>query len=181
MCGEIFNESGYKVIVRAFVTQQPAPIVMEEQGQPDWKDGEAPQERLQQKKVADEQDANTQEPTSLNILAEIATQVGTDEPEDEVIPDFVEEICTMTPEPSQDIELIGMEPQQQNNDEVKQDADTQEPTSLNVLVQVAVQLREEELGIEDILELNEEICTMTPELFHDTEILEMESQQQEDE
>ena len=48
-CGEIFNESGYKVIVRAFVTQQLAPIVVEEQGQPNWKYGEAPQERLQQK------------------------------------------------------------------------------------------------------------------------------------
>ena len=29
-CGEIFNESGYKVIVHAFATQQYAPIAMEE-------------------------------------------------------------------------------------------------------------------------------------------------------
>ena len=32
MCGEIFNQSGYKVIVFAFGTQQPVPIAMEEQG-----------------------------------------------------------------------------------------------------------------------------------------------------
>ena len=44
--------------------------------------------RLQQKEVADEHDANTQEPTSLNIPIEIATQIGTNEPEDEVIPNF---------------------------------------------------------------------------------------------
>ena len=33
MCGQIFNQSGYKVIVRAFVTQQPVPATVEEQGQ----------------------------------------------------------------------------------------------------------------------------------------------------
>ena len=38
----------------------------------------------------DEQDADTQEPTSLNIPVEIATQIGTDGEEAEVIPDFVE-------------------------------------------------------------------------------------------
>ena len=35
LCEEIFNQSGYKVIVHAFVTQQPVPASMEEQGQPD--------------------------------------------------------------------------------------------------------------------------------------------------
>ena len=74
-----------------------------------------------------------------------------------------------------------MEPQQQNDDEVEQDAVTQEPTSLNILVQVATQMGEEEPGIENIMEFNEEICTMTPEPSHDTEIIEMEPQQQEDE
>ena len=54
VCGEMFNQSGYKVIVHAFVTQQPIPIAKEEQGQPYWKDGEAPQEKLQQKEVVDE-------------------------------------------------------------------------------------------------------------------------------
>ena len=33
VCGEIFNQSGYKVIVHTFVTQQPVPTAMEEQGQ----------------------------------------------------------------------------------------------------------------------------------------------------
>ena len=78
MCGEIFNQSGYKVdIVRSFVTQQPIPTVVEEQGKPNWKDGEAPQEKLHEKEVWDEQDAATQEPASLNILVEIATNPGT--------------------------------------------------------------------------------------------------------
>ena len=53
MCGEIFNQSGYKVIVHAFVTQQPVSTAVEEQGQPDWKDGEAPQEKLQQRELGD--------------------------------------------------------------------------------------------------------------------------------
>ena len=33
VCRVIFNQSGYKVIVHAFVTQQPIPAPMEEQGQ----------------------------------------------------------------------------------------------------------------------------------------------------
>ena len=33
MCGEIFNQLGYKVIVHSFVTQQPLPAAVEEQGQ----------------------------------------------------------------------------------------------------------------------------------------------------
>ena len=82
------------------MTQQPIPTAVEEQGQLDWKDGEAPQEQLQQREVSDKQGVDTQEPTSLNILVEIATQIGTNELEDEVIPDFVEEVCTVTPEPS---------------------------------------------------------------------------------
>ena len=46
VCGEIFNQLGYKFIVHAFVKQQPIPTAVEEQGQPDWKDGETPQEKL---------------------------------------------------------------------------------------------------------------------------------------
>ena len=53
MCGEIFNQSHYKGIVFSFVTQKPIPTALEEQGQPDWKDGEAPQEKLQQREVVD--------------------------------------------------------------------------------------------------------------------------------
>ena len=116
---------------------QPQPT---EEGQSDWKDGEAPQEKIQQGEVADKQGVDTQEPTSLNIPVEIATQIGIDEPEAEVIPNFVEEVCTVTPKPSQGTEPIGMEPQQQNDDEVEQDTDTQEPPSLNILVQVATQM-----------------------------------------
>ena len=93
----------------------------------------------------------------------------------------MDEDCTVTPEPSHDTEIIEMELQQQNNDEVEQDAVTQELASSNVLVQVAIQMREEEPGTEGTLEFNEEICTMTPELSQDTKILEMESQQQGDE
>ena len=74
-----------------------------------------------------------------------------------------------------------MEPQQQNDDEVEQDTDTQEPASLNILVEVATQMGEEEPGIENILEFNEEVCTVTPEPSQETEIIEMESQQQENE
>ena len=35
VCGEIFNQSSYKVIVRAFLTQQLKPTVVKEQGQLD--------------------------------------------------------------------------------------------------------------------------------------------------
>ena len=76
MCGEIFNQSGYKVIVHSFVTQQLIPAAVEEQGQPNWKDGEAPQEKLHQSEVLDKQGVDTQEPTLLNILVEVATQIG---------------------------------------------------------------------------------------------------------
>ena len=81
------------------MTQQPVPTAMEEQGQSDWKDGEAPQEKLQQREVADKQGADTQESSFMNILVEVATQIGTGEPEAEIIPDFIE-VCVMTPEPS---------------------------------------------------------------------------------
>ena len=110
--GEIFDESGYKVIVRAFATQQSTPTAVEEQGQPDWKDGETPQEKIQEKEVANEQDDVTQEPTSLNIPIEITTRFGIEEPENEFIPNFVEEDCTVTPEPFHDTEIIEIEPHQ---------------------------------------------------------------------
>ena len=126
------------------------------------RDGEIPQEKFHEKEVSDEQDVATQEPASLNILVEIATNPGVEEPEDEVIPYFMDEYCTETLKSSHDTEIIDIEPQQQNNDEIEQGAFTQEPTSLSVLVQVAVQVREEEPGTEGTLEFNEEICTSTP-------------------
>ena len=51
---------------------------------------------------------------------------------------------------------------------------------MNVLVQVADQMGGEP-GIEGTLEFNKEFCTMTPELSHDTEIVEEQPQQQGDE
>ena len=54
-------------------------------------------EKLQQREIADKQDADTQELGSLNIPVEIATQIGAGEPEAEIIPDFVEEVCIVTP------------------------------------------------------------------------------------
>ena len=89
-----------------------------------------------------EQGADTQEPTSLNILVEVATQIGVDEPEAENIPDFNEEVCDVTPKPSQEIELIEMEPQQQENEEFNQDVVTQEPTSLEILLEILRQKEE---------------------------------------
>ena len=59
-----------------------------------------------------------------------------------------------------------MEPQQQGNDGIEQGVVTQEPASLNVLVQVADQMGGEP-GIEGTLEFNKEFCTMTPKLSHD--------------
>ena len=64
-----------------------------------------------------------------------------------------------------------MEPQQQNDDQVEQGADTQELASLNILVEVPTQMGEDEPEIENIMEFNEEICTMNPEASHDIEII----------
>ena len=133
VCGEIFNQSGYKLIVHAFVTQQPIPASMEEQGQEApkmdvrdaemilgiekgesdqlqsqlakegksyWKDGESPQVKLQQREVVDKHGVDTQEPASLSILVEVATQIGEEELEAENIPDFNEEVYAVTPKPS---------------------------------------------------------------------------------
>ena len=62
--------------------------------------------------------------------------MGEDEPEIENILEFNEEVCVVTLEPSQDTELIEMEPQQQENEEVNQDVVTQEPTSLEISVEI---------------------------------------------
>ena len=112
---------------------------------------------------------------------EIATNPRIEEPKNEVILDFMDEECTVTLEYPHDTEIIEVEPQQQNNYEVKQDVVTQEPASLNFLAHMAIQMREGEPGIEGTQEFNEEIGTMTPGLSQDTKILEMESQQQGDE
>ena len=63
-----------------------------------------------------------------------------------------------------------MEPQQQDDDEVEQGVDTQEPASLNILVEVATQIGVDEPEVENIPDFNEEVCTVTPEPSHDTEL-----------
>ena len=80
-CGEIFKEAGHKIIMHTCTAPQSAPKTEEN---------------------AEKEDAATQEPTSLNILAEVATNSGTEEPRDEVIPDCGDEYFTMTPESSHD-------------------------------------------------------------------------------
>ena len=59
----------------------------------------------------------------------------------------------MTLESYHDTEFIELEPQQQRNDGIEQGAVTQEPTSMNVLVQVVDQMGGE-TGIEGTLEFN---------------------------
>ena len=58
--------------------------------------------------------------------------MGEEEPGIENILEFNEEVCIVTPELSQDTELIEMESQQQENKEFNQDVATQEPTSLDI-------------------------------------------------
>ena len=52
--GEIFNDPGYKVIIRAFTTKSSAPTTVEGQGQPNLRDGGTPKEKLHEKEVTDE-------------------------------------------------------------------------------------------------------------------------------
>ena len=85
----------------------------------DFGEGENPQGKLHEEESSEKEDVVTQEPTSLNILTEVATNFGTEEPRDEDIPDFGDEDCTMTPESSHDTEFIEVEPQQQGNDGVE--------------------------------------------------------------
>ena len=131
-CGEIFKEAGHKIVIHAYATQQFAPTI---------------------EGAAEKEDAITQEPASLNILVEVATNSGIEEPRDEIIPNSGDEDCTLTPECSRDTKIIEVEPQRQDNDEIEQGAVTQEPTSLSVLVQMVGQMGEE-LGIEGTLEFN---------------------------
>ena len=90
----------------------------------------------------------------MNILIEVATQMGEDEPKIENILEFNEEVCTVTPEPSQDTQLIELEPQQQENEEVNQVVATQEPTSLEISVETLRLQQEFNLGMVIILDLD---------------------------
>ena len=118
--------------------------------------------------MAEKQGVDTQETTFLNIPVEVATQIGTDEPHAEIILDFIEELFVVTLEPSQGTELIEMEPHHQDDDEVEQGADTQEPASPNILVEVATQIGVDEPKVENIPNFNEEFYAVTPEPSQDT-------------
>ena len=148
-CREIFKEAGHKIIIRTCTAQQSAPTMEE---------------------VAEKEDVVTQEPASLTILAEVATNLVTEESKDEIMYDDGDRYCTVTPEFSHDIEIIEAEPQRQDIDEFEQGAVTQEPASLSILVQLAEEMGEEP-GMEDTLEFNEELCTVTPECSHDIELI----------
>ena len=88
--GEIFKEVGHKIIIHTCTTQQSVPTM------------EEPAER---------EDVVTQEPASLTIRAEVATNPVTEELKDEIMYDDGDRDCTITPECSHDIEIIEAEPQ----------------------------------------------------------------------
>ena len=70
-----------------------------------------PKGKLQEEEVSEKEDVVTLEPASLNILSKIATNSRTEEPRDEVIPDFMDEYCIVTLESSHDTKIIEVEPQ----------------------------------------------------------------------
>ena len=61
---------------------------------------EVTQEQPQQHEEIEGQGFDTQEPAPPNILVEVSTQIGADEPETENIPNFNEEFYDVTPKPS---------------------------------------------------------------------------------
>ena len=79
------------------------------------------------------EDADTQKPAPSELFFEPSIQEEEGKPEIEVILDMNWEVLTVTPEPSQDTELIE-ESQQQQDIEVNQDVATQEPTFSEILV-----------------------------------------------
>ena len=145
--GEIFKKRGHEII---FSTVQQPMSTMEE--------------------PTEKEDAVTQEPASLTILAEAATNPVTEEKKDEFRNDDGDKDCTMNSECSHDVDMIEAEPQGQDINKLEQGAATQEPTTLNILVQLAEKVGEE-FGMENTLDL---------EYPHDTGLRE-ELQPQEDE
>ena len=89
----------------------------------------------------------TQEPTSLEMFVEDATQMEVSEQEVETIPDLNLGVFTMTPEQSQDTELVEGELQQQENVEFDQNVFTQEPTSSGNLAETPIQLGTTDLEV----------------------------------
>ena len=119
--------------------------------------------------ILSNQSAITQEPTPSNFFVESAIQKEAVEPEIEVIPDPNLEFFIVTPEPSQDTELVE-EPQQQE-DEVNQDVATHEPTSLEILAEAPSQPRTTDPEVELIpdVEMGEDE-QMQSQLSRDTEV-----------
>ena len=115
-CGEIFMEAGHKIILRTCTAQQ-SQATMEE--------------------PAEKKDVATQEPASLTTLAEAATNPVTEEKKDEIRNDDGDKDGTVNSECSHDIEMIEAEPQGQDTNELEQGVVTQEPATLNILVQLA--------------------------------------------
>ena len=93
-CGEIFKKKGHGIVIR--IVQRSTPT---------------------REEPAEEEDAATQEPASLIILAEAATNPRA---ENEIRSDDGQEDCNMNPECSQDIEMMETEPRGQNIDEPEQ-------------------------------------------------------------
>ena len=100
----------------------------------------------------------TQEPTTMEMFVEDATQMEVSEPEVQIILDLNLGVFTMTPKQSQDTELVEGEPQQEENFEVDQDFVTQEPTSSRILVEAPILLGriDPEVDIIPDLELGED-------------------------
>ena len=92
------------------------------------------------------------------MFVEVATQMELNELEVETIPDLNLGVFTMTPEQSQDTELVERELQQQENVEVDQDAVTQEPTSSENLAETPIRLGATDLEVDIIpdVELGED-------------------------
>jgi hypothetical protein len=101
------------------------------------------------------------------------------EPKDDTLEDS-EEFYAVTPERSQDTIILEEETERRDSDILEQDAVTQEPATLNIIVQPAKQTGEKS-EIEYTLEFNDELWVVTPEEPHCTELTEEELQQKKDE
>ena len=92
-----------------------------------------------------------------------------------------EEICTMTPELSQDTEILELESQQQGDEEINQDVSTQEPTSLKIVVETPAIQQEANPEVDFIPDMDwgeDEQVQSQPS--GDTEILKEQLQTEED-
>ena len=87
--GEIFKEVGHKIILRTCTAQQSEATI---------------------EKAAEKEDAATQEPASLTILAEVATNPVIEEKKDEFRNDDGDKDCTVNSEYSHNVEMIEAEP-----------------------------------------------------------------------